>query len=176
MLRGVVGEELGGLAYRARFISAPPVGLRDQPILMLRVYNIFHPCVAVNEARALRLTCLEHNVLRITDSIQHVRRNGYNDAVVPYITRTDQFILFYNRNITPCQQQCRFLPSLYMTGWLTRRFSCTPLALGSVINLRFGDNNSAIILQKNLRVCLVVARDLQPMHGLLKSGCIVHIM
>ena len=70
MLWEFVGNELGGLAYRAHSISSPLIIIRDQ-LIKACIYHLLHT-VCCSEARALRLGWWEHIILRISDSFEHV--------------------------------------------------------------------------------------------------------
>ena len=69
-LRILPGVERDGFAHSPHSISFPLISIRDQ-LIKTSIYHLLHT-VCCSEARALRLGCWEHIVLRITDLIQHV--------------------------------------------------------------------------------------------------------
>ena len=61
--------ERDGFAHSPHSISFPLISIRDQ-LIKTPIYHLLHT-VCCSEARALRLGCWEHIILRITDFIQH---------------------------------------------------------------------------------------------------------
>ena len=69
-LRILPGVERDGFAHSPHSISFPLISIRDQ-LIKTSIHHLLHT-VCCSEARALRLGCWEHIILRITDLIQHV--------------------------------------------------------------------------------------------------------
>ena len=67
-LRILPGVERDGFAHSPHSISFPLISIRDQ-LIKTSIYHLLHT-VCCCEARALRLGCWEHIILRITDLIQ----------------------------------------------------------------------------------------------------------
>ena len=67
-LRILPGVERDGFAHSPHSISFPLISIRDQ-LIKTSIYHLHTVCCS--EARALRLGCWEHIILRITDLIQH---------------------------------------------------------------------------------------------------------
>ena len=78
-LRILPGVERDGFAHSPHSISFPLISIRDQ-LIKTSIYHLLHT-VCCSEARALRLGCWEHIILRITDLIQHFRNNGNMTSV-----------------------------------------------------------------------------------------------
>ena len=75
-LRILPGVERDGFAPSAHSISFPLISIWDQ-LIKTSIYHLLHT-VCCSEARALRLGCWEHIILRITDLIQHTAVVGDN--------------------------------------------------------------------------------------------------
>ena len=69
MLWEIVGDELGGLAYRAHSISSLLISNCDQ-LIETSMYHLLYTVCCI-EARALRLGCWERIILRIPDLFEH---------------------------------------------------------------------------------------------------------
>ena len=61
-----MGDELGGLAYRARSISSPLTSISIRVNNDIYIYTIFITLCVYSAAGPLRLERWEHDILRIT--------------------------------------------------------------------------------------------------------------
>ena len=80
-LRILPGVERDGFGHSPHSISFPLISIRDQ-LIKTSIYHLLHT-VCCSEARALRLGCWEHIILRITDLTQHVNSTPKAEQALP---------------------------------------------------------------------------------------------
>ena len=103
----VVGDEPGGLAYRAHSISSPLVRIRDQ-LITTSTHHLHTVCCS--EARAPRLGCWEHIILRITDLFQQsIHINSQYLLIAKPIVNNNQYLSTAN---TWCMLPMNYTPTV----------------------------------------------------------------